>query len=179
MECRISRRVILQACLPTTDLSRTITMRESFCEFRSASPNPLKQDLSTRFNHVALQFKELPDVGLFCGGRGYLGSEHEARSPVSRASWWLVRSLPGRGGLSVPRPGDSCAPGAACAKRPGCQGSNVDTHSFVLVAEEDNSCPGFSWDSLPSRIQTPSFIGECPHRSEERCQDLADSDDPM
>ena len=34
-----------------------------------------------------------------------------------------------RGGLSVPRPGDSCAAIAAYAKRPECQGSNVDTHS--------------------------------------------------
>jgi len=70
-----------------------------------------------------------PRCRLVCGGQGYLGSEHEARSPVSRASWWLVQSLPGPGGLSVPKPGDSCAPGAVYAKRPGCQGSNVDTHS--------------------------------------------------
>ena len=73
-----------------------------------------------------------PRCRLFCGGRGCLGSEHEARSPVSRVSWWLVRSPSGRSGLSVPRPGDSCALGTACAKRPECQDPNVETHSQCL-----------------------------------------------
>src|SRR4029077_442414 len=60
----ILRRADLRRCLPKTDLLQNDHDACVVLRIPIRQPEATKQDLSTRFNHVALQFKEPPDVGV-------------------------------------------------------------------------------------------------------------------